>query len=180
MPRPSKLTEKQWLEITERSMNGEKVRDLAKEFKVAIGTLSDQVTERRTKLKNVAEQIVTAERSVMKLNISEQIFARRLADEMREVSASLAAAGKSGANVARKMMAIAEAQAAKVDEQDPMESAETLQGVAALSRIANDSSVIALKLIATTKEAPDEKAKDEKLPGPDWDSMLKRRRADVA
>lgn len=96
------------------------------------------------------------------------------------ISTNLASAGKHGSIIARSMMEIAAKQTAKVNHDDPMESAEILQGVSALGKIANDSASIGMQMVKIAKDSKEEeKTIGKELPGPDWDAMLKRK-ADAA
>lgn len=150
--RPSKLSEQQWLEMSDRALNGEPVRALAREYGVSPSAANERISKMHGNLKDVARQIVATEQALAQLPISAQISAQRLAEDMRAISSNLATAGKMGSIVARKTMEVAAKQSEKVNEDDPMESAEVLQGIAALTKIANDSGQLGLNLIRVSKE----------------------------
>jgi hypothetical protein len=151
--RPSKLNDDQWQEMCRRSINGETIRSLAREFGISEAAARLKIATMRENLNSVACQIVDTRQALAKLPVSSQVFAQRLADEMMAISMNLAGAGVSGSIVAKTVMEIAAKQVQKVNHDDPMESAEILQGVSALGRIANESSSIGLKMIAVAKES---------------------------
>ena len=166
MGRKSKLTEKQWLEIERRILEGEAIRALAKEFGVSESTIRDRgISARAQKTKEVANQIVTAERALAELPISAQINAQNLAAKLRSISDSLASAADLGAKTAHRLQALANSEVAKVDDADPLaeESIAALKGVGVLTKLANDSSSIALNLLAANKDT----FKELNLPKPE-------------
>jgi hypothetical protein len=152
MGRPSKLTDKQWDEIKRRALNGEKPANLAREFKVSRATISARVSARVEKVKSVANQIVSAEQALGELPISEQFLTVSLASKLRAMSDSLAQAGMHGAATAHRLNALANSEVSKVDDANPMASLENLRNVGVLTKLANDSSSIALNLLAANKE----------------------------
>lgn len=83
----------------------------------------------------------------------QQYRAESLADKLVSMSQSLADAGQLGAKTAHRLQALANNEVNKVDDADPLESMEALKGVAALTKLANDSSSIALNLLAANKDA---------------------------
>ena len=154
MGRKSKLTEKQWLEIERRMLEGVAIRALAREYGVSESTIRDRgISARAQKTKDVANQIVATERALSELPISAQLNAQNLAAKFRSMSDSLASAADLGAKTAHRLHSLANSEVGKVDDADPMASLETLKGVSALTRLANDSSHIALNLLAANKDA---------------------------
>lgn len=153
MGRPSKLTEKQWAEITSRLVAGEKAADLAREFGVSKAAISSRVSKRAETIHSVANQVVTAERSLAMLPVSEQLIAVNLASKLRAISDNLASAAMHGAATAHRLNALANSEVAKIDDAQPLESAESLKGVMVLTKLANDSASIALNLLAANKES---------------------------
>lgn len=157
MGRKSKLTAAQWAEVDRRALEGESQRALAREF----GLSSSALTQRYAKLgklesvQKVAAKIVDAERSLAALPIAAQQTAHNLATKLRSISDNLASAAMYGAATAHRLSALANAEVAKVDDAQPLnpESLEAMKGVAALTKLANDSGSIALNLLAANKEA---------------------------
>jgi hypothetical protein len=152
MGRRSKLTEAQWVEISRRHIEGESLRSLAREFGVSESTVREKVSAQSAQIKTVANQIVATERAVMALPISAQITAHNLASKLRAISDNLASAAHYGAQTAHRLNALANTEVQKVDDAQPLASVESLKGVAALTKLANDSASIALNLLAANKD----------------------------
>lgn len=152
MGRRSKLSGAQWAEIERRMLEGESVRALAREYGVGESSIRERKTAHVESIKTVANQIVAAERAIMALPISAQISAHNLASKLRAISDNLASAAMHGAATAHRLSALANSEVAKVDDAQPLASVESLKGVAALTKLANDSAAIALNLIAANKE----------------------------
>ena len=154
MARPSKLTDKQWADIKKRLLNGEKAADLAREFKVSKASVSTRITKRLETVKAIAHQLISAEDALRKLPISEQLETISLADQLRSISNHLAGAANFGAATAHRLSGIAHGKVAEIDDAKPLneESMESLKGIAVLTKMANDSSVIGLNLLTANKE----------------------------
>jgi hypothetical protein len=157
MARPSKLTDQQWEAIGKRLLNGESVSALARAFKVSKSAVSIRFSKRNETVRAAAGKIVEAEQALSYLNVSEQIAARTLADDLKAISTQLAGAAKYGAMTAHRLAGIANQQVDKIDEASPMESQEVLQGISALTKMANDSSAIGLNLLNANKKNLDDK-----------------------
>lgn len=152
MARPSKLTEKQWAELERRHLRGEKVSVLAKEYGIGIQTIRDRVSVKNAEIKEVAKQLVEAEKRYEALDVSVQVSVRTLADEMKAISSNLASAASYGAATAHKLARVANIQANKISEHEDDElNPESLRGIAALTNLANQAGNIGLGLIAATK-----------------------------
>lgn len=154
MGRNSKLTDAQWEKIGKRLLAGESLSALAREFGVSKASISTRFSKRIQTVKDVANQIVATETAMSKLNVSEQMAARTLADDLKSISEHLAGAAKFGAATAHRLSGIANAQVAKIDDTDPLnaESVESLKGISALTKLANESSTIAINLLNANKE----------------------------
>ena len=154
MGRPSKLTDAQWEEIKGRVTKGEKPADLAREYKVSKAAVSNRVSKRIETIKTVANQMVSAEQALRSLPVSEQLITISLADDLRSISTHLAGAAKYGAATAHRLSGIANAEVQKIDDADPLsaQSVESLKGVSALTRLANEASVIGRDLLAANKD----------------------------
>ena len=155
MGRRSKLTEKQWDEISRRALAGEKVRQLAREYFISEASIREKISAQTKRIKTLAEQKVRVEQEIRALPVSSQTQVSILAEEMMAISTNLAAAGKFGSIIAKHSLGLAAKSMAKVDQNDPMESAEILQGVAGLTRIANEASAIGTNLLRVNKERAD-------------------------
>lgn len=163
MARPSKLTDKQWESIGKRLLQGESAASLSREFGVSKAVISSRFSKRTETIKTVANQIVATESALELLNVSEQIAARSLADELKAVSAHLASAAKYGAATAHRLSGIAHGKVAEIDDSKPLdeESLEALKGIATLTRMANNAAEIPLNLLRANKDMIDDLNKGE-------------------
>ena len=148
MGRRSKLTEKQWAEIDKRLRAGEKIRPLAREFDVAESCIRDKFSAQQIKI--IANQIVTAENELNALPLAVQITAHEEINKLRAISANLENAAHYGAITAHSLSRIAAKQTEKVNKDDPMESADVLQGIAALTKLSNEASSLGMSLMAVS------------------------------
>jgi hypothetical protein len=158
MGRQSKLTDAQWEKIGKRLIAGESPSALAREFGVSKSTISGRFSERVQNVKDAANQIVAAENALSKLNISEQIAARSLADDLKAISTHLAGAARFGAATAHRLSGIAHNKAAEIDDQAPLDgdSTEALKGIAILTKMANEASEIGVNLLKANKDTIDD------------------------
>jgi hypothetical protein len=151
MGRPSKLTDAQRTEIKRRLLDGDKPAELAREFKVSKATISG-VSKRAEEVRAVANQVVSAERALGALPVSEQLLTVSLASKLRSISESLAAGAELGARTMHRLHALANSEVAKVDDADPLASMEALKNVGILTKLGNDSAHVALNLLSANKE----------------------------
>lgn len=159
MARPSKLTPAQWVEIERRAAEGETQSSLAREFGVSVSTISGRVSVVSETVRKVAEKVAVAQTALASLPVAQQYTAIGLAEKLRNISSSLASAAELGAATAHRLHALANSEVAKVDDADPMASIDSLKNVGVLTKLANDSSHIALNLLASNKDRT--KAADE-------------------
>lgn len=156
MGRKSKLSEQQWAEIERRLISGEGVRALAQIYGISPGQISKRYPNSVSKsVHAVAEKLADAQTALAALPVTQQGLAMSLADKLRSISSHLASAAEYGSATAHRLSALANAEVAKVDDAQPLnaESLEAMKGVAALTKLANDSSSIALNLLAANKDA---------------------------
>lgn len=158
MGRPSKLTDAQWETIGKRLLAGDSAADLSREFGVSKAAISTRFSKRNETIKSVANQIVETERALSFLNVSEQIAARSLADDLKAISEHLAGAARYGSATAHRLAGIAHGKAAEIDDSQPLteQSIESLKGIAVLTKMANASSEIGINLLRANKEAIDD------------------------
>jgi ABC-type transporter Mla subunit MlaD len=154
MGRPSKLTPEQWAQVDRRILDGEPVRVLAREFGISEASIRERIAKsgKIANVQEVARKIVDAEQSLAALPISAQVSAQNLAARLRAISDNLASAAHYGAQTAHRLNALANSEVQKVDDAQPLASVENLKGVAALTKLANESASIALTLLAANKE----------------------------
>lgn len=157
MGRPSKLTDSQWAEVIRRVSMGESQADLCKEFGVSKAAVSKRVSkpadERKLRVETVANQLLAAETSLKALPVGEQADALRLKDHLRGVSLGLAAAASNGAKVAALFSAIAVTEAQKVDDAEPMSTADRVKSCLMLTAAANEAAKTGLTLLAANKDS---------------------------
>jgi len=163
MGRKSKLTPDQWAEVERRLLEGESRRAVGRDFGISETAISLHVKGPVEKLKSVAEKIVVAEVARAALTPIQRNTADNLAAKLMSISNSLAAAGELGAKTAHRLNALANSEVGKIDDSNPLGSRENLQGVAVLTKLANDSASIALNLLAANK-ATVEQMNNEKPP----------------
>jgi transposase-like protein len=162
MGRKSKLNEKQWAEVQRRLLDGEAIRALAREFDVSEGSIRAQKSKRVETIKAVAKQVVETECAIKKLDFDAQCAVNDYASRLRSISSNILSAAHSGSIVSAKMAKIAEMQAEKINEDDPMESQEQLQAISALNKLGIDAASIGLNLMKLSAESPLLKDTDKK------------------
>lgn len=157
MARRSKLSVAQWDEIEKRLLRGESKRAIAKDITergipITEGAIRQKFGDRVEIGKQLANQIVAADAKLKSLPMSTQVNINSLIDELKAVSMHLASAAKYNAATAHRMAAIANAQAEKIDDANPMGDEDALKAVAGLTRMANDASQIPVALLNANKE----------------------------
>lgn len=151
MARPSNLTPEQWEEIKTRLLKGEKAADLSREYGVSKSAISVRVSKRVETVKAVANQLVSADRALRDLPVSEQLRVITLADELRSISMHAAGAAKFGMATSHRMAGIANALVQQVDDSDPLASMEALKAVSVITKIGNEAAHVGLNLLAANK-----------------------------
>jgi hypothetical protein len=103
----------------------------------------------------VAEKVVMAQTALEQLPLAHQHQALSLAEKLRNISMSYASAAELGARTAHRFHALANSEAQKVDDANPLsaESLEAMRGIAVLTKIGNDALVPASNLLAANKPA---------------------------
>ena len=151
MSRPPALSPQQQEDVKRRLAAGEGVRALAREFKVGDATIR-RLSAHTAQIRRVAETLAAAHTELALLPIQHQHQALTLADSLRAISADLAGAARYGAATAHRLQALANSEVQKVDDADPMSSVATLQGIGALTKLANDSAVNGLSLLNANRD----------------------------
>lgn len=155
MGRKSKLTEDQWAELFRRVCEGESRRALADEFGLAEASIRQREAKigKTAEVQQVARMMVDTHTAYESLPRSAQINAHNLAQKLISITSSLASAAELGAKTAHRLHSLANSEVNKVDDANPLDSIESLKGVGILTKLANDSSHIAINLLAANKEA---------------------------
>jgi hypothetical protein len=83
-------------------------------------------------------------------------MANYLADKLVKISENLGWAAHYGAATAHRLAGVAYGKVAEIDAATPLDddAMSTLKGIAALTRVANDSATIGLNLLAANKGTP--------------------------
>ena len=152
MGRKSKLSEKQWREIELRMLDGETGGSLAKEYGLTYNAIKQRLGAQVNQTKYVANQIIATERALDALPISAQINAVNLSARLRSTSEHLVSAAEYGAMTAHRLSMLANAEVQKVDDANPMESIESLKGIAALIELTNKAGSLGVSLLAANKD----------------------------
>lgn len=170
MGRPSKLTETQWTTLERRLLAGESASALGREFGIseaAIRKRFGSVKADSSKVRETAEKLAEAHKSLETLSPVQRPVAIDLAEKLRSISNSYASAAELGARTAHRLHALANSEVNKVDDADPLseESLAAMKGVSLLTKLGNDALVPASNLLAANKErmlpvAPAEDAGD--------------------
>lgn len=151
MARPPALSSEQIAQARLRRAAGEGVRALATEYGVSPSVMHRAVGEQTERIRNVAIQIADSRAALAELPLAHQQTALSLAEKLRNISMSLAAAGELGAKTAHRLQHLANAEVVRVDDADPMASIENLRNVGVLTKLANDSASIAINLLAANR-----------------------------
>ena len=160
MGRTSKLTEKQWIDVEKRHIAGESMRALAKEYGVSEAAIRKRVSAQCAQIKQVANKLVEVEQELQAMPMLAQIQARNLADDLKAISSHLASSAKYGAINSHRLNYIANLQIEKIDESDPMSTAQYIQAAAVLTDGANESSKVGIGLIKANQDAVNRINKD--------------------
>lgn len=157
MGRPSKLTPSQWDELVAKASRGASITDLAKQYGVSKATVSKRVSkpaeERKQRVETVANQLLAAETSLKELSLPEQSDALRLKDNLLSTSLGLATAASNGAKIAALFSGHALNEAKKVDDADPLSSADRIKSCMVLTAAVNEASKVGMNLLAASKDA---------------------------
>jgi lambda repressor-like predicted transcriptional regulator len=162
--RRSSIDPKKLTELAKRHTEGESLSSISRSTGIPLTTLHRALSEKTAQLTNVSRNIAKVNREIDLLPYPDRALAIDLAGELRVTSDNLAAAGRLGAQTAHRLMALANEQAAKLDDVDPVgEDGNNLKAVIALIRTANDAAQTGLNLMKVGADslptAPDVAAK---------------------
>ena len=102
-------------------------------------------------VREIAESIANVQTKLATLPVAQQYAAMSMAEKIRSIGNSLASAAELGAKTALRLHSLANSEVNKVDDVDPLGNVEVLKGVSALTKLANDSSALALGLMSGNK-----------------------------
>lgn len=178
MGRKSLLTPDQWALIGKRLLEGESYRALAREFGVGEASIRSHFNrkgERRTTVQQVAQKIVEADVALQALPADAQVSAINLANKLRSISESLAMAADNSAKTTLRLSALANHAVQKIDDADPLKSAEAIKSTVLLTKAANEAAHVPLNLLSANKEAV-KRINEEPPPPPDDELTPERMR----
>lgn len=153
MARPSKLSPEQWAEIERRIAGGEGVRELAKEFGISPGLISQKGFSKHAKrVQEVAHKVADAQTALAALPVHEQYTALNLADKLRSISNSMASGAELAAKNFHRLSSLANTELQKVDDADLPASEASLRVVAGLTKMANEAATTPINLLNANKD----------------------------
>ena len=165
MGRKSVLTDEQWEAIRQRLLKGETSRSIAEDYPVSASSIrgrfgkQSNIAVHSDQVKETAQKIADAQIALQALPPVNRPAALDLAASLQSISASLARTAELSSRTAHRMASLANSQAAKVDDADPMsdrspnaDSMLALKSVAALTKMANEASSVGLNLLNANKE----------------------------
>jgi len=146
MGRPSKLTPTQWDEVGKRLAAGATAASLAREYGVSETSLSKRFSQfPKAKVEKLGRELAELPPQAQQAAVS-------LADDLRSISANLAAAGRYGSDTASRLHKLANLEVKKIPDDDLMAHIETLKGVAAFTRTANEAAATGLALLNANRD----------------------------
>lgn len=153
MARPSKFSEKQWLEIEKRHVEGESIRSIARGLGISEATIRAKISAQSKEIKKVAHELASAEQRFRQLPVFAQISARNLADDIKAIESNISSAAMYGSMTAHRLASIANSKVDLVDDIDPLseKSVEALKVIRALTATANESGQMGVDLMRANK-----------------------------
>lgn len=157
MGRKAALTPKQWREVEDRYLSkGEGGRALAAEYGITEGAIRKRLGTQKRSIEVVANQLVTAELNLKKLDISTQVRTLERRDYLLSISMNLQSSASKGSAVAERLSTLAEKHMGIVEtayfDNDVEQVIEGIKTVNAMMRTANESSSLAVELVKVNKE----------------------------
>lgn len=146
------MSPEQWGQIERRLNEGESAAALSREFAVSQTRISERFSKVSVIVRNAAYKLAEAQTALAALPVAQQYQAISLAEQLRRMSASLVSAATLGAQTAHRLHALANTEVEKVDDANPLDSMEALKGVGVLTKLANESSHLAVNLLNANKD----------------------------
>ena len=134
-------------------MGGESAANLSREYGISQAAISVRLSKVSKSVSETAHKLAEAQTALAALPVAQQYAAVNLAEKLRNISGSLASAAELGAKTAHRLHSLANNEVNKVDDADPLsnESMEALKSVSTLTKLANDSSHLAVNLLNANK-----------------------------
>lgn len=152
--RPSKLTPDRWQQVRDRLLVGEAARALGREFGVSHSAIRKRLGNLdvlRAQVRAAAGALAAGQQALEALPLAHRSVALSLADQLVNVSRSLASAAEHGAATAQHLHTLAHAEAARITAVEQSDGAERLRSVAALTATANAASTLPLGLLSANR-----------------------------
>lgn len=174
MGRKSSLTPEQWAEVERRHLvDGVSINALAAEFGINESSIRRKIkpgkateTNGKSSLHTLAEQKVRADEEskritaqIAGLPVAQQVIVSDLARKLVNISQHIGSAAEISAASAHRLSMLANQQLDKVDDVNPLASANELKTFEALQSMANGASQIPMNLLKANKDAIDEQNK---------------------
>lgn len=137
---------------------GESTASLAKEFKVSRAAISNRFSDSVENIKAVAKQIVATNAAVDALPICDRVSAISLADMLADLGQIARDRVETSAGLAR----MAKIQMNRIDEKNPMEDPEILQGISALGKLSDEASRAGLAIFDSSNKNKPEAGTEKK------------------
>jgi hypothetical protein len=168
MGRQSNLTEMQWQQLGQRMLAGERLTDLAKEYGVSKTSISIRFSKRNETLKGVAKLVLESKTALGRLTIPEQIAVHKQVDILQTMQNNLLSAANYGASTAHKASMQANRKMDELDDSRPLSDDDNLtiaKDVMMLTKMANESSVIARDMLSDRNQRKAEEKQVIKIEG---------------
>ena len=144
-----KVSLRQWREIDARIAKGDSVRSVAKDYPITEGAI--RCRAKKGSAAPNPKKTTAAEVSAAIVAHVERMPAAQ--EDMEAIRSSLISAARSSAATAQKLAAIAAKQVELVDKIDPMNTAEVLQGIGALTKLSNDAGAVGMAFLSAERKA---------------------------
>ena len=149
------LSPKQWKELGERYLRDESAAHLAQEYDISASAIRGRFAKKTKTIKQIANQLASAELALDELELDEQKEARALAGEIRLVAKHLSRAARHNASVAERLSSMAAASAQLLDLDDPAQAEGLMKRILQLTEMSNRSSLLGIDMLKVAKPNSD-------------------------
>ena len=181
MGRKPKLTARNKAEILRRLTAGERAVNIAREFEVSEGLISQLFSKEIPNIKTLASTLANTELAISKLDKNKQGAVRTMADQLKDIESSYASGAAAGARSADRLHGLADRASARLvrraEEEDGLDPKDVAL-VSALHQTANQGAVMASNMLAANK-AQAAPALPVERPRPDLSKLTKKELAEL-
>lgn len=156
MGRKSKLTEKQWDEVIRRNLAGESISKLAAEFEVSRSAMTEKISARVSGIKDVANQMVTAERAFRSVPAADRPHVITVRDRLSVLEDIYLQTAEVAARNSMHMHNLAAEQKQFMDDADPLghpASKAAVKAFTSLTAAGNLAMVVPSTLLKASQES---------------------------